>query len=105
VVLAIPMTWRWKLQTGVGIDFSPAMHWRAPIVARRVENNQGPVVVVVARQPGSPTAQRGAAHHVGRLPRAPAPELAKARGGPRALSASIKGWATRGSCCFFGEDY
>ena len=47
VVLAIPMTWRWKLQTGVGIDFSPAMHWRAPIVARRVENNQGPVVVVV----------------------------------------------------------
>jgi MFS family permease len=47
VVLAIPMTWRWKLQTGVGIDFSPATHWRAPIVARRVENNQGPVVVVV----------------------------------------------------------
>ena len=47
VVLAIPMTWRWKLQTGVGIDFSPAMHWRAPIVARRVENNQGPVVAVV----------------------------------------------------------
>ena len=47
LVLPIPMTWRWKLQTGVGIDFSPAMHWRAPIVARRVENNQGPVVVVV----------------------------------------------------------
>ena len=47
VVLAIPMTWRWKLQTGVGIDFSPAMHWRAPIVARNVENNQGPVVAVV----------------------------------------------------------
>ena len=47
LVLAIPMTWRRKLQTGVGIDFSPAMHWRAPIVARRVENNQGPVVVVV----------------------------------------------------------
>ncbi len=23
------------------------MHWRAPIVARRVENNQGPVVAVV----------------------------------------------------------
>ena len=47
VVLAIPMTWRWKLQTGVGIDFSPAIHWRAPIVARSVENNQGPVVAVV----------------------------------------------------------
>ena len=47
VVLAIPMTWRWKLQTGVGIDFSPAAHWRAPIVVRKVENNQGPVLAVV----------------------------------------------------------
>ena len=163
------MTWRWKLQTGVGIDFSPAIHWRAPIVARSVENNQGPVVAVVeyrvdandraeflsavdeldtresatapmrgeftrtsptadaslrpsrsnsgsrccisasgrptptnAPQPGSRTAQRGAAHHAGRLPRAAAPALAKARGRPRALSASVKAWATRGGCCFFG---
>ena len=41
VVLAVPMTWRWKLQTGVGIDFSPAMHWRAPIVARRCREQPG----------------------------------------------------------------
>ena len=47
VVLGIPLTWRWKLQTGVGIDFSPAAHWRAPTVARKVENNQGPVLAVV----------------------------------------------------------
>ena len=47
VVVGIPLTWRWKLQTGVGIDFSPAAHWRAPTVARKVENNQGPVLVVV----------------------------------------------------------
>src|SRR5271165_3977247 len=47
VVLGIPLTWRWKLQTGVGIDFSPATHWRAPTVARKVENNRGPVLVVV----------------------------------------------------------
>jgi MFS family permease len=47
VILGIPLTWRWKLQTGVGIDFSPAAHWRAPTVARKVENNQGPVLVVV----------------------------------------------------------
>ena len=46
-VLGIPLTWRWKLQTGVGIDFSPAVHWRAPTVARKVENNQGPVLAVV----------------------------------------------------------
>ena len=47
VALGVPLTWRWKLQTGVGIDFSPAVHWRAPTVARKVENNQGPVLVVV----------------------------------------------------------
>ncbi|HEY1943036.1 MAG TPA: MFS transporter [Roseiarcus sp.] len=45
VFLGIPLTWRWKLQTGVGIDLSPALHWRAPTVARKVENNQGPVLV------------------------------------------------------------
>jgi MFS family permease len=47
VVLGIPLAWRWKLQTGVGIDFSPAAHWRAPTVVRKVENNQGPVLAVV----------------------------------------------------------
>ncbi len=47
VVLGIPLTWRWKLQTGVGIDFSPATHWSAPAVPRNVENNRGPVLAVV----------------------------------------------------------
>ena len=47
VILGIPLAWRWKLQTGVGIDFSPAAHWRAPTVTRKVENNQGPVLAVV----------------------------------------------------------
>ena len=47
VVFGIPLTWRWKLQTGAGIDFSPATHWRAPAVPQNVENNRGPVLVVV----------------------------------------------------------
>jgi MFS family permease len=47
LVLGIPLTSRWKLQTGVGIDFSPAVHWRAPTVARKIENNQGPILAVV----------------------------------------------------------
>ena len=46
-VLAIPLTWRWKLQTAVGIDLSPSMHWRAPVVTKRIDNNQGPVLVTV----------------------------------------------------------
>jgi MFS family permease len=45
VVLAVPLTWRWKLQSG-GVDFSPSVHWRAPIVSHKVENDQGPVIVV-----------------------------------------------------------
>ena len=47
VVLGVPLAWRWKLQAGVGIDLSPAAHWRAPTVGRKVENNQGPVLAVV----------------------------------------------------------
>ena len=47
VLLGVPLTWRWKLQTGVGIDFSPATHWRVPTIPRNVENNRGSVLVVV----------------------------------------------------------
>ena len=46
-LLAIPLTWRWKLQTGAGLDLTPSMHWRAPVVTQKVENNQGPVLVTV----------------------------------------------------------
>jgi MFS family permease len=44
---AIPLTWRWKLQTGAGIDLTPAMHWPAPVVARTLEQDRGPVLVTV----------------------------------------------------------
>jgi MFS family permease len=47
VVLLIPLTWRWKLQTAIGVDLTPSMHWRAPVVAQKVENNQGPILVIV----------------------------------------------------------
>ena len=44
LVLAVPLTWRWKLQTGVGIDFSPATHWRAATISaqRREQPGAGP---------------------------------------------------------------
>jgi predicted MFS family arabinose efflux permease len=45
--LAIPLTWRWKLQTGAGVDFSPSMHWPAPITTHEVEHDRGPVLVTV----------------------------------------------------------
>jgi predicted MFS family arabinose efflux permease len=47
IVAAIPLTWRWKLQAGVGIDLSPSMHWRSPTVTHKIENNQGPVLVTI----------------------------------------------------------
>ncbi len=46
-VLAIPLTWRWKLQTGAGVDLTPSMHWPTPVVGEDVENDSGPVLVTV----------------------------------------------------------
>jgi predicted MFS family arabinose efflux permease len=47
VVLAIPLTWRWQLQTGGGADLSPSMHWPTPIVSQEIERDAGPVLVTV----------------------------------------------------------
>jgi predicted MFS family arabinose efflux permease len=46
-VLAIPLTWRWKLQTGAGADLSPSMHWPAPITTQSIAGDRGPVLVTV----------------------------------------------------------
>jgi heme-degrading monooxygenase HmoA len=46
-LVAIPLTWRWKLQTGPSVDLSPSMHWPAPLAPDGVENDQGPVMVTV----------------------------------------------------------
>ena len=46
-LLAIPLTWRWKLQTAQGMDLTPSMSWPAPIVTGHVGNDQGPVMVTV----------------------------------------------------------
>ncbi len=49
-VVAIPLTWRWKLQTGAGVDLSPSMHWPAPITAQSIASDRGPVLVTVEYQ-------------------------------------------------------
>jgi MFS family permease len=46
-ILAIFATWHWKLQTGAGVDWTPSMHWPAPITTHEVEQDQGPVLVTV----------------------------------------------------------
>lgn len=46
-VLALPLTRRWKLQTGADVDFSPSMHWPPPITTHAIEQDRGPVLVTV----------------------------------------------------------
>jgi MFS family permease len=46
-VVAIPVTRRWKLQTGQDVDLSPSMHWPAPVTSHEIEPDRGPVLVTV----------------------------------------------------------
>jgi hypothetical protein len=46
-LIAIPLTWRWKLQTGAHLDLTPSMHWPAPIVAGEIGHDRGPVLVTI----------------------------------------------------------
>jgi predicted MFS family arabinose efflux permease len=46
-IAAIPLTWRWKLQTAVGVDLTPSMHWPAPIIKQAIDEDRGPVLVTV----------------------------------------------------------
>lgn len=47
ILAAIPLTWRWKLQVGTGVDLTPSMHWPAPITSHPIEHDRGPVLVTV----------------------------------------------------------
>jgi MFS family permease len=46
-LIAIPLTWRWKLQTGARLDLTPSLHWPTPIVAGEIEHDRGPVLVTI----------------------------------------------------------
>ncbi len=46
-VACIPLLWGFKLQTGAGLDLSPAMHWPEPILFEGAEKERGPVLVTV----------------------------------------------------------
>jgi MFS family permease len=47
MLVAIPLTWRWRLQTGEELDLTPSTQWPAPVVARSVEGGDGPVLVTI----------------------------------------------------------
>ena len=47
VVAGVPLSWGSKLQTGLGVNLAPSLHWRFPRVAFDIGWNQGPVLVTV----------------------------------------------------------
>jgi MFS family permease len=47
VLLAIPLTWRWKLHDGEAIDLSPSLHWKTPKSAHEIADDRGPVLVKI----------------------------------------------------------
>ena len=48
-LIAVPLTWRWKLQAA-GADLAPSMHWPAPILTHEIEQDKGPVLVTIEYQ-------------------------------------------------------
>jgi MFS family permease len=46
-LVTIPLLWRWKLQTGAGLDLTPSMHWPEVVPVEEVEADRGPVLVTV----------------------------------------------------------
>ncbi|MEO1177301.1 MAG: MFS transporter [Pseudomonadota bacterium] len=49
-VVMVPLTWRAKLNGGVGQDLAPAMHWPAPLVAKDSVDQSGPVMIQITYQ-------------------------------------------------------
>jgi MFS family permease len=45
--IGVPLSWRWKLQTGANVDFSPSMHWPDPVTTHAIEADRGPVLVML----------------------------------------------------------
>ena len=46
-LLAIPLTWRWRLQQGAALDLSPSQHWSMPQTHEEIDNDRGPVMVKI----------------------------------------------------------
>jgi MFS family permease len=46
-IVAIPLTWRWKLQHGALLDLSPSQHWSLPETREEIDNDRGPVLVKI----------------------------------------------------------
>jgi len=46
-LLTIPLTSRWRLEAAAHIDLHPSPHWRTMNLARKVDDDEGPILVTV----------------------------------------------------------
>ena len=46
-LIALPATWRWKLQTGTAADLTPSSHWPIPVLTHELDDDRGPVLVTI----------------------------------------------------------
>jgi MFS family permease len=46
-IVAIPLTWRWKLQQSATLDLSPSHHWAMPQTHEEIDDDRGPVLVKI----------------------------------------------------------
>jgi predicted MFS family arabinose efflux permease len=46
-LLAIPLTWRWKLNDAEAIDLTPSLHYKRPQSAEDIADDRGPVLVKI----------------------------------------------------------
>jgi predicted MFS family arabinose efflux permease len=46
-LVAIGLSWNWKLQAGTGVDLAPSMHWPAPVLTADLQPDRGPVLVTI----------------------------------------------------------
>jgi hypothetical protein len=46
-LLTIPLTARWRLEAAVGVDLHPSLHYRRMNLARKVDDDEGPILVTL----------------------------------------------------------
>jgi MFS family permease len=47
IVVAIPLSWPWKLEQSEAKDLSPSLHWGSPRSAEEIADDRGPVLVKI----------------------------------------------------------
>lgn len=47
ILVAMPLSWPWRLRRGEAVDLSPSLHWRRPQAALDIADDRGPVLVKI----------------------------------------------------------